>query len=192
MLAHVLAICSLASSANVVQRTSAGVTPLQQVLEMMDGMVAKGKKEKHEEEVEFAKFHEWCDQLRDEKTKSIAEAKAEIEELAAAIDKAESDAEVLSEEIAELETAIAKNEADAKAATLVRDHEKADYIAQHRDYSESIDALARAIQVLKTRERDVPQSLLQVQASPLIPAKEKAVITAFLAQQSDAEATAPE
>merc|ERR1719410_2848957 len=121
----------------------ADVTPIQKVIEMMDGMLAKGKKEKHEEEVEFAKFHEWCDQLRDEKTKSIAEATAQIEELAAAIDKAESDAEVLSEEISELEASIAKNEADAKSATELRAKEKADYVAQHHDYSESIDALAR-------------------------------------------------
>merc|ERR1719262_1184280 len=83
--------------------TEVVVTPIQKVIEMMDSMLAKGKKEKHEEEVEFTKFHEWCDQVRDEKTKSIAEATAQIAELAAAIDKAESDAEVLAEEISELE-----------------------------------------------------------------------------------------
>jgi hypothetical protein len=168
------------------------VTPIQKVIEMMDSMLAKGKKEKHEEEVEFAKFHEWCDQVRDEKTKSISEATAQIEELAAAIDKAESDAEVLSEEISELEAAIAKDEADAKSATDLRDKEHADFAAQHKDYSESIDALARAIQVLKGRGKDVPQSLLQVKSSPLISAKDKALITAFLAQQNEAEVSAPE
>merc|ERR1719443_2511676 len=89
------------------------VTPIQKVIEMMDGMVAKGKKEKHEEEVEFAKFHEWCDQVRDEKTNSIAEATAQIEELAAAIDKAESDAEVLTEEVAALEKETTQLQAEA-------------------------------------------------------------------------------
>jgi hypothetical protein len=168
------------------------VTPIQKVIEMMDSMVAKGKAEKQAESVEFAKFHEWCDQVRSEKTKAIAEAKAAIEELAAAIDKAESDAEVLSEEIAELEADIAKNEADAKEATALRDKEHLDYAAQHRDYSESIDALARAIEVLKTRDHDVPQSLLQVSNSPLIPSKEKALITSFLTMMNNAEATAPE
>merc|ERR1719238_2646714 len=79
------------------------VTPIQKVVEMMDGMLAKGKQEKHEEEVEFTKFHEWCNQVREEKTQSIADATAQIEELAAAIDKAESDAETLSGEIADLE-----------------------------------------------------------------------------------------
>merc|ERR1719486_1821929 len=105
--------------------TNSDVTPIQKVIQMMDGMVAKGKKEKHEEEVEFAKFHEWCNQVRDEKTNSIAEATAQIEELAAAIDKAESDAEVLTEEISELNKEVAKLEADDASATAQREKENA-------------------------------------------------------------------
>merc|ERR1719408_306000 len=168
------------------------VTPIQKVIEMMDGMLAKGKKEKHEEEVEFAKFHEWCDQVRDDKTKSIAEATAQIAELAAAIDKAEADAETLTEEIAELEKEVAKLTADADSATALRKKENGDYKAAHQDVSESIDAIARAIQVLKQREGDVAQSLVQVSSLSKISAQEKAVITSFLALQSGSEAGAPE
>merc|ERR1719408_1046896 len=144
-------LCCLLSVAS----SKTDVTPIQKVLEMMDGMLAKGKKEKHEEEVEFAKFHEWCDQVRDDKTKSIAEATAQIAELAAAIDKAEADAETLTEEIAELEKEVAKLTADADSATAQRKKENADYKATHQDLSESVDAVARAIQVLKQREGDV-------------------------------------
>jgi len=158
----------------------------------MDGMLAKGKQEKHEEEVEFAKFHEWCDQVRDEKTKSIEEATAQIEELAAAIDKAESDAEVLTEEVAELEKEVAKLTADAASATAQRKKEKADYDAAHQDFSESVDAIARAIATLKSREADVPQSLLQVSSLSGVSAQEKAVITSFLELESGSENSAPE
>merc|ERR1719460_165013 len=168
------------------------VTPIQKVIEMMDGMLAKGKKEKHEEEVEFAKFHEWCDQVRDDKTKSIAEATAQIAELAAAIDKAEADAETLTEEIAELEKEVAKLTADADSATAQRKTENTDYKATHQDLSESVDAVARAIQVLKQREGDVAQSLIQVSSLSSISAQEKAVISSFLALQSDSSASAPE
>jgi len=168
------------------------VTPIQKVIEMMDGMLAKGKKEKHEEEVEFAKFHEWCDQVRDEKTKSIAEATAQIEELAAAIDKAEADAETLAEEIAELEKEVAKLTADADSAKAQRKTENDDYKAAHKDLSESIDAVARAIQVLKQREADVPQSLLQVSSLKGLSSQDKAVITSFLALQSGSDSGAPE
>jgi len=185
-------LCLVLIAAPAVFAAKTDVTPIQKVIEMMDSMLAKGKKEKHEEEVEFTKFHEWCDQVREEKTTSIAEATAQIEELAAAIDKAESDAEVLSEEIAELETETNKLEDDAASATALRKKEHADYSATHKDYSESIDALARAIQTLKGKEKDVPQSLIQLSASPLIPEQEKAVITSFLASQNGEEASAPE
>merc|ERR1719359_902439 len=184
--------CFLLGAAPVALSSKADVTPIQKVIEMMDGMLAKGKQEKHEEEVEFAKFTEWCNQVRDEKTKSIAEATAQIEELAAAIDKAESDAEVLTEEIAGLEKEVAQNTADADSATAQRKKENADYNAAHKDLSESIDAVARAIQVLKQREGDVPQSLLQVSNLSGISAKEKAIINSFLAFQSSDSVGAPE
>merc|ERR1719356_1778369 len=184
MLAHVLAFCSLASSANVVQRTSAEVTPIQQVLNLLDGMVAKGKQEKHEEEVEFAKFHEWCDQTRAATTKSIEQAKSQIEQLKADISKAEADAEELAADIGQLEASIAQAQAELEAATELRKQEHADYSATHLDLSQSVDALERAIAVLKSREADVPQSLLQVQNSPRIPKEARAVIESFLATSS--------
>merc|ERR1719440_2370690 len=147
------------------------VTPIQKVIQMMDALLAKGKKEKHEEEVEFAKFHEWCDQVRDEKTKSIAEATAQI---------------------AELEKETAKLQAEADSATALRKKENVDYKAEHHDLSESIDAIARAMQVLKQRDHSTPQSLAQVASLSALTAKEKAVITSFLSLNVDAEEGAPE
>jgi hypothetical protein len=123
-----------------------------------------------------------------EKTRSIAEAKAQIEELAAAIDKAEADAESLSLEISELEKQISKLQADVDAATAVRKQEHDDYVVTHTDFSESIDALARAIQVLKSRDHDIPQSLLQLSKMARIPEREKTIIASFLALNSDASA----
>jgi len=168
------------------------VTPLQKVVEMLDSALAKGKKEKHEEEVEFAKFHEWCDTVRAEKTKSIADLKDEIMQLAADIDAAKADAETLSQEIEELEAEIAKLNSDLDAATAERNKENEAYKAAHKDFSESIDAVARAIQVLKSKEGDIPQSLAQVANSKLVDANTKTVITSFLALDSDESLAAPE
>jgi len=189
MMCRLVAVIALAVLAPA---SATDVTPIQKVVEMMDGMLAKGKQEKHEEEVEFTKFHQWCDQVRDEKTKSIEEATAQIEELAAAIDKAESDAEVLSEEIANLEKEVSQLTADADSATAQRKKEEADYNAAHQDLSESVDAIGRAIQVLKRKQADVPQSLLQVSSLSGISAKDKAMITSFLALDASADASAPE
>jgi len=160
------------------------VTPIQKVVDLLDGMVAKGKKEKHVEEEAFAKFHEWCDGTRASTQKSIEQGKAQIEQLSADIATAEADAEELAGDINELESAIGKAKSELKEATAVREQEHADFSATHKDFSESIDAIERAIQVLKAREADVPQSLLQVQNSPHIPQEAKAAIESFLMMSS--------
>jgi len=175
---------SLFSLGAAVHDTRTGVTPIQQVLNLLDDMVAKGKAEKHEEEVEFAKFHEWCDDTRAVTTKSIEEAKGQIEQLTADIAKAEADAEELAANIKELEDSVAQAEGELKEANAVRDREHADFSATHADLSESIDAIERAIAVLKSREADVPQSLLQLKNSPTIPRDAKVAIEAFLATSS--------
>merc|ERR1719311_677132 len=142
-----MACVAAASSANV------KVTPIQKVLQMLEEAKAKGFEEKHIEEVEFAKFKVFCDETREETTQSIAEGKAKIVQLEADIDKAESDAAVLTGEIADPEGEIARIEGEIKSATEVRTKEKAEFEAIHLDYSESIDAIERAIAVLKERSR---------------------------------------
>merc|ERR1719265_2987311 len=76
-----------------------------------------------------------------------------------------------------------------KAATKVREIEKADYDATHKDYSESVDALERAIAVLKKQAHDRKQaSLTQVSVLKdldLIPKEAKRAIDVFLAQDPD-------
>merc|ERR1719399_1483856 len=86
-----------------VAASKSDVTPLQKVTQMMQDMIAKGKEEKHVEEVEFAKMSQWCTSTRDETERSIADEKAQIEQLSADAVKAGSDAETLAEEIKELE-----------------------------------------------------------------------------------------
>jgi len=171
---------------------AAEVTPIQKVIEMMDGMLAKGKAMKHEEEVQFAKFKAWCDSTRAETTKNIAAAADAIEQLAADIDKAESDAEVLAGEVKELEAEIASNKASADSASAERKKEHEAYAAEHLDLEESLSALAKAIMVLKSKSADTAQSasLLQVKKLKLVPDSAKAVLESFLSTSE--EAGAPE
>jgi len=168
------------------------VTPLQKVTQMLEGVMAKGQAEKHDEEVEFAKFQEWCENVRSDKTRDIKELTAEIMQKVADTDAANADAETLGEEIANLEKETASLTADLKSATAIRANENKDYKAAHLDVSESIDAIARAVNTLKSREADVPQSLLQVSQSKYVDEKAKAVITAFLSLGAGSEAGAPE
>merc|ERR1719331_1285375 len=74
-------------------------------------------------------------------------------------------------------------EGDKKAATEVREIENADYMKTHKDYSESVDALERAINVLKKQAYDRAQeALVQVNTAEFIPDSARKVISAFLAQ----------
>merc|ERR1719413_87049 len=103
--------------------------------------------------------------------------------LKANIQKATADAELLTKEIAELDQDVSVWQGDIKAATKVRQIEKTDYDATHKDYSESVDALQRAIAVLKKQAHDRAQksSLAQVAALKslnLIPENAKRIINA--------------
>merc|ERR1719293_561792 len=143
--------------------SDAGVTPVQKVIQLMQGMLEKGKKEKHDEQVQFAAYKQFCDDTSVEKKRAIAEANEKIDMLKADIQKYTADAAQLTKEIAELDEDISIWEGDIKAATKVREIEKADYDATHKDYSESVDALQRAIAVLKKQAHDRKQaSLVQV------------------------------
>jgi len=176
------------------------VTPVQKVVQLMQGMLAKGQKEKHDEQVQFASYKQFCDDTQTEKKRAIAEASETIDVLKADIQSYTAKAAKLTKEIAGLDEDISIWEGDIKAATKVREIEKADYDTMHKDYSESVDALERAIAVLKKQSHDRTQaSLLQVSALTnlkLIPDQAKAAIDSFIQQdQEDMDAlavTAPE
>merc|ERR1719337_473514 len=164
--------------------TKSAVTPVQKVIQLMNGMLEKGKKEKHDEQVQFAAYKQFCDDTTVEKKRAIAEANEMIDKLKADIQKYTADAAKLTKEIAELDEDISIWKGDINAATKVREIEKTDYDATHKDYSESVDALQRAIAVLKKQAHDRKQaSLVQVSALKqlnLIPAEAKKAIDLFL------------
>jgi hypothetical protein len=174
----------------------AGVTPIQKVVSMMQEMVAKGKQEKHEEQVAFAAFSQFCKDTIDQKQESIAKGAAAIEQLSADIMKAQADQKKLGDEIKAHDADIAAWESDKAKAQDERAAEKADYDTLHKDYSESIDALGRAIQVLKGQSKDTAQFFLQKVAQlNRIPTAAKRTILAFLAtsdQQDPLSVSAPQ
>jgi len=173
------------------------VTPVQKVIELLSSMSAKGKKEKHEEQVQFAAYKQFCDDTATEKKRAIAEAAETIEVLQADIAKYISDVAQLTKEIAGHDADLAAWSGDKKAATKVRQVEKADYDALHKDYSESVDALQRAIVVLKKQSHDRAQATFaqvsELKSMALIPADAKKAIDLFLQTSDDPlDVAAPE
>jgi len=143
--------------------------------------------------VQFAEFKQFCDDTGVEKKRAISEAEETISVLTADIEKYTAHAAKLTKEIAAHDEDISVWNGDKAAATTVREMEETDYTATHKDYSESIDALGRAIAVLKKQAHDRPQALLEVASLRdlhLIPEDAKGAITAFL--DSDQPVGAPE
>merc|ERR1719335_1738985 len=175
----------LAALTSPAAATESQGTPVQKVIEMMDEMLAKGKAEKEAETKIFEQYTEWVDDESRETGFTIKTAKADIEELTAEAEKADADVADLTEKIAELDGQIAGWEADQKAATELRESEKAEYLKVSTDYGESVDALDRAINVLEKQAYARPQAEMLLQKMAVnVPGMQR-VLAAFLEMKSN-------
>jgi chromosome segregation ATPase len=153
---------------------------------MMGEMKEKAITEKNEEQTKYSSFEQWCKGQMKLKTKEIAKSEQSIEELTAAIEENAAEIRDLTSRIRELEEDIARWKQDSAAATAVRDNENIDFKATVLDYSESIDAIEGAVNVLKKQQGATAQaSLLQesvrrVKRSRLVPDEAKSALSAFL------------
>jgi len=155
----------------------------------MQGMLDKGKAEKHDEQVQFAAYKQFCDSTAAEKQATLKKTDETIKILKANIQKHVTTSVRLSKDIADHDEDIAVWTGDSKAASKVRSIEQADYDATHKDYSESIDALERAVAILRKQANGRNQTsftqLAHLKVVKLIPATAKKAIDAFLQQEPD-------
>merc|ERR1740117_2609631 len=119
--------------------------------------------------------------------------------LKADIQKYSTESKDLARDIQELEGGASTAGADKKAGTKVREIERVEYEKVHKDYTESVDAIGKAVAVLKKQAYDRSQksasaALLQnVIDLEKVPIANKRVIQAFLAKDSeDLDGLAPE
>merc|ERR1719198_1475355 len=116
--------------------------------------------------MQFSAYKQFCDDTSVEKQRAIKEGNEKIDMLTADIEEYEAEAEKLSKEIATHDEDISTWQGDFKAATKVRQIENTGYLATHKDYTESIQALEEAVATMKKQAHDVKQSsaaLLQLQ-----------------------------
>jgi len=179
-----LAAVALFSAPCGVTAASNGVTPIQKCIQMLTGMLEKAKAEKHDEQVAFAAFDQFCDSTTKEKQDSIKEADSHIEMLKADIQKFNADVDRLEDELEQHHSDVAGWEEDEKDASNVRGHERANYTALHEDYTESVEALTQAIRTLKQQNYDRPgaASLLETKYLNHLPPMAQRTIQAFLAE----------
>jgi len=170
--------------------TSEGVTPVQKVLELMNGMLEKGKKEKHAEEVQFSAYKQWCSDTTTEKKTAISKANDAIATLKADIEKYSADAAQLTKEVQQHEKDIAEWTAEQNAATDEFKAAKADYEDKMADLGGSIGALKEGMKTMEAEDHNVAQSLIQMkQSSKLMNSVVEQAQTA-LAKSNDPKAAA--
>jgi len=161
---------------------------------MLLDMSAKASEEKSNEEIAFAKFSKWCEMESTNLKQAIKKEGEQIDLLNAEVDKLTSEAAALGKEIAKLGNDITTYEADVKAAKDQRAKDHADFLEESQDYSESVDALDRAIMVLQKQDYDrtgAAAALTQV-AEKEIPERAKSLIMAFMGMMNGNDGKAPD
>jgi hypothetical protein len=165
------------------------VTPVQKVIEMMKEMKAKGEAELDAEAKLYSEYMTWCKDTTVQKSQEIETATNHIERLEAEIQKHNAAATKAKDEVAALDADIAGWKSDHEKVSAIRAEEKTDYEATHKDYSESIDAITRAIVAVQDTSN---QKLSQLQAGfsllqtvKKVPAGAAAAMTALLQQKAN-------
>merc|ERR1711953_1429963 len=118
----------------------------------MGDMLKQLDKEAEEDEEIYDKLACWCETNDKEKTKSIADAEAKIEELTTKIEELTALSAKLNTEIKNLESEVAKNQEALDQATAIREKQLAEFNAEEKDLLESISALKAAITVLSKHQ----------------------------------------
>merc|ERR1719281_244360 len=144
------------STALVALAYRASADPFVKVRSMIEDMIAKLLQEAAEEATQKA----FCDEEIGKSKKSQAEKEASLAKTQARIDKAESSVAKLTELVATLSKEVADIDAAVADATAVRTKEKSAFALAEKDFSESEEACAAAISVL--REYYEGASLMQV------------------------------
>merc|ERR1719506_1475815 len=121
-------------------------------------MLKQLQKEAEDDEEIYDAIACWCETNDKEKTKSIAEAEAKIDNLTTKIEELTAQSARLTTEIKNLEVEVAKNQDGLDKATAIREKELAEFNAEEKDLLESIKALSSAVNVLTKHHDD---SLLQ-------------------------------
>merc|ERR1719159_410342 len=126
-------------------------------------MLKQLEKEAEEDEEIYDQLACWCETNDKEKTKSVADAEAKIEDLTTKIEELTASSARLNTEIKNLEKEVAENQEALDQATAIREKELPEFNAEEKDLLQSISALKSAVTVLSKHH----SSFLQVSTSTM-------------------------
>merc|ERR1719482_502440 len=120
-------------------------------------MLKQLQKEAEDDEEIYDAIACWCETNDKEKTKSIAEADAKIDDLTSKIEQLTAQSARLTTEIKNLNIEVEKNQQGLDQATAIRQKELAEFNEEEKDLLESITALKAAITVLSKHHASLLQ-----------------------------------
>merc|ERR1719443_595497 len=148
----------LHSTALVALAYRAAADPFGKIRGMIEDMIAKLLEEAAAEATQKA----FCDKEIGESKKVKADKEGKLDKVNARLEKSQSATATLTEDVSKLSAEVAENDKAMKAATEVRQQEKSAFMVVEKDLSESQEACAAAMEVL--REYYEGASLVQVGA----------------------------
>merc|ERR1719272_2476060 len=175
----------------VVAAEAVQVTPLQKVLQMMNEMRTKGENEMKGEEVTFTTFASWCQNTANQREKAIAKGELAMSNLAAEIEKLNSDARNLGIEIQKLDGLIDETKIKEENAKHRRSDDHDEYKVDDKNLDTTIDELENGAKLVKRMMASSPgasaASFIQK-----MPSHAQRVLTSFLESSSEDTLSAPE
>jgi len=139
-------------------------TPIEKVLQMLSDLQSKIIGEGNDAQKVYDEFAEFCEDRSKNVGFEIKTGKAGVKDLEAAIAKEKATAESLSAKIEDLASAISVDEADLKAATDIRNKEKAAFQAEEKELTDVIGTLERAITIIE-KEMKGGASMMQLKSA---------------------------
>merc|ERR1719512_422546 len=173
---------------------------------MLSDLQAKVMSEGEAAQKEYAAYAEWCEDRSRNLGFEIKTGKADSNRLSSAIAKEASTIGSLTTKVDELVADLHVDNADLKAATEIRQKEKAAFTATQQDLVEAIDMLGRAAVIIEKemkggasmmqleKARSLEQALSVLVQAALIRSADAGKLSSFvqeMQQQGDREAGAP-
>ena len=144
----------------VVCALGAKVSPIAKTIELLEGLQSKIHAEAENGQKLYEEFTSYCDDQSSELIHAIKTGKADAERQSASIAHATAKIQGADSLIEDLAGKVSTNNADLKAATEIRDAEKADFEKSDQDLAETVDMLRRAVGIIE-KEMNKGASLMQ-------------------------------
>merc|ERR1719235_2580953 len=123
--------------------------PMRRIITMLQDMAKEVEREGEAEKAIFEKALCACEGGEAELDKTIADSEAAIEEWTAKTSSGKAESAQLTQEVADHKTAAAQAKSDLSEATMLREKEHKQFLADEKDTKQNLDGLSKAIPAIE-------------------------------------------